>query len=419
LNGRRPVPRLAWLLLPLLAAVLMLAAPAGAVAAGTATLEGTVTLEGGAPGEGVMVCALANEVRVKCATAGAGGSYVLSGLAEGEYVIEFWTSGSINYAWDYYPHTRSYAAAERFTVTEGVREGIDATLEEGGSIGGVVTAATTLLAVLGVEVCVRDLPPEVDKEGRLEGCAKTSSTGEYTILGLPPGEFDVYFYPEGLGMGLLAEAYNERGVGEAPNAVTVAEKAHVPEINALLDPGGQIEGVVRSAATKGPLGGVEVCLSEAAILRRLTCIVTPTGGGYRFFGLATGSYKVVFSPEFADIYGTTPFPTNESQLKTGEWAAFHDALPTQWYSGQPNFAAATPISVTAPETILGIDASFGTAPAPAVTAPVPPAVTPTPKPKPKPLKCKRGFVKRKVHGKPHCFRRHKPRPRRRHHSEAR
>jgi hypothetical protein len=401
----------------LLIALALLALPAGADAAETG-ISGTVTFENAAPGEGVMVCALAGEVKVRCATAGATGEYKIAGLAAGEYVVEFSTSGAVDYVWSYYKHTRSYDATTPVTVTaEAVTEGVEEVLEEGASISGEVTATTTLLGVLGVEVCARDAGPGA----RLEGCVKTDPTGAYTVYGLPPGEFDVYFYPEGIRLGLLAEAYNGRGAGEAPEAVLVGEKANVPGIDASLDPGGQIYGTVRSAATKGPLGGVEVCLSEAAELHRLTCLVTLAGGGYRFLGLRTNSYKVVFSPELTDIYGPAGASLTEGQLPAAdEWPAFHDAFPTQWFNGQASFAAASPIALTAPETVLGIDDFVGTAAASVVTAPVAPPATAVPKKKKRPpLKCRRGFVKRKVHGKPHCFRRHKPRPRHRHHPEAR
>ncbi len=413
------LPRLAWLP-ALLIALALLALPAGAAAAEPTGISGTVSFENGAMGEGVMACALTLEVKVKCATADATGAYEITGLAEGAYVVEFLTTGEVNFAWEYYstltPHTRTYIDATPVRVTaEAVTPDVDAVLEEGASIGGTVKAATNDEPVVGVRVCALESPTH----SRFEPCVKSSETGEYAIHGLPPGEFDVYFYPEGVGMGLLAEAYKGRGVGEAPEAVQIIGKESVLGIDASLDPGGQISGTVSSAATKGGLGGIEVCLSEAAMLRRLTCLVTPATGGYRFNGLATGSYKVVFSPELADIYGSVPFPT-EAQLHPGEWAAFHDAFPTQWFNAQPSFLAATPIALTAPESIVGIDDLVGTAPPPVVTAPpVAPPATAVVQQKPKPLKCKRGFVKRKVHGKPRCVRRHKPRRHRPRGSEAR
>jgi hypothetical protein len=414
LTRRDRKPRVAWLS-ALLFVLAFLALPVGAEAAGPGGISGTVTFEGGAAGKAVAVCALAEEVKVRCATAGTDGDYEITGLAEGEYVVEFLTSGEADYVWEYYNHTRIYEAATPVAVTaEAVQGGIDAVLEEGATISGEVTATTTRLGVGGVKVCAR----EAAAESRFEPCVETSLTGGYTIAGLPPGEFDIYFFPEGTRLGLLAEAYDGRGVGAMPNAISVQPKENRDGIDASLDPGGQIFGTVRSAATRAPLGGVEVCLSEAATLRRLTCLVTPVGGGYRFIGLWSDSYKVVFSPGLADIYGPGAVPT-EAQLPAAEWVAFHDGFPTQWFDRQSSFAAATPIALTAPETIVGIDDLVGTAPAPAVTAPVTPPATAVAKKKRKPLKCRRAFVRRKVHGKPRCVRRHKPARRHHRHPESR
>jgi hypothetical protein len=103
-----------------------------------------------------------------------------------------------------------------------------------------------------------------------------------------------------------------------------------------------------------------------------------------------GSYKVVFSPEGSSNEGPNLYPT-------------------QWWGGQSTFATAAPIEIAPPAIVNNIDAYLVPPP-----APVTPITAPAPK---KPLKCKRGFVKRKVHGKQHCVKRHKakPKPNNRHH----
>jgi hypothetical protein len=99
-----------------------------------------------------------------------------------------------------------------------------------------------------------------------------------------------------------------------------------------------------------------------------------------------GSYKVVFSPEPSGLGGP-------------------DSFLTQWWGGQSTFAAAAPIEITPPAVVDNIDASLV---APPLAAPAPPIVK-------KPvLKCKRGFLKRKVHGKQRCVKRHKVKPKPRH-----
>jgi hypothetical protein len=105
-----------------------------------------------------------------------------------------------------------------------------------------------------------------------------------------------------------------------------------------------------------------------------------------------GSYKVVFSPEPSGTEGPSSFPT-------------------QWWGGQSTFASAALIEITPPAIVNNIDASLTALPTPTPVTPIPPPVVK------KPLKCKRGFVKRKVHGKQRCVKRHKakPKPRHKHH----
>jgi hypothetical protein len=126
----------------------------------------------------------------------------------------------------------------------------------------------------------------------------------------------------------------------------------------------------------------------------LGCLRTPSSGAYRFTRVWPGSYKVVFSPEPSGTEGP-------------------DSYPTQWWGGQSTFASAVAIAITPPAIVNNIDASLT---APPVPAPATPVTTVTPVVK-KPPKCKRGFVKRKVHGKQRCVKRHKakPKPRHKHH----
>ena len=96
----------------------------------------------------------------------------------------------------------------------------------------------------------------------------------------------------------------------------------------------------------------------------IACVNTPASGGYRFFGVWTGLFKVVFSPELADLYGAEAARLTEANFDTepGAWAAFHDAYPTSWFSGRSSFAAADPIGVVAPGTVTGIDGLVGSPP---------------------------------------------------------
>jgi hypothetical protein len=382
----------AWLT-PLLVALAALLLPAGAAAASVGNIAGTVTGEGHGALSGVEVCAIAvDEEGFECGTSGAGGAYEISGLAEGEYVVEFWPAGQ-NYVWEFYENTRKWAAATPVTVTAGVtKSGVDAELEKGATISGVVTAAATGHAAPEVVVCAFST-------GEFSyGCAETSAVGSYTISGLTGGEYEVEFRPEGNGQGLLAQLYSL-------GLVTVSPHGEAKGVNQALQAGGQILGVVRLAATGAPLAGVRVCLSEAEFLEPLICLTTPASGGYGFIGLWSDRYKVVFSAGANEFPDPTPIV---------------DSFPTQWWKGASSFVTASPIAITPPTVLNGIDAALGPpAAAPITPKPLTPTapVTPVKKIVKKPLKCRKGFAKRKVRGKQKCVRLHKAAKHKRHHKK--
>jgi hypothetical protein len=388
-NGSTKSRPAAWLI-PLLVALLALALPAVGEAAGPGGISGTVRGEGVGLA-GVLVCAgrVSGPEEGECEETEPDGAYEIGGLAAGEYIVAFRPPSTLNFVRQFYDGASTELAAKHVIVGVGTIPGIDAVLAKGAKISGTVTAMATGLPVKGVAVCAYT----ADFGGF--GCAQTNVVGAYVIQGLAAGSYEIEFFPTEGGQNVVGTTY--------PGLVTVPAGGEVPGVNAALPQGGQIEGTVRLAATGAPVKGVEVCITEAEEAWLLGCLKTPASGAYRFTGLWNASFKVVFSPEASEF--------EEGQ----EFGLAPDAFPTQWWNGQSTFAAATPIAITPPGVIGGIDGSLG--PGPVVSPPVstPPAspVTAPVKPKPKPLKCKRGFVKRTVKGKPaRCVKRHKPK---RHH----
>lgn len=397
----RTVHLTAWLV-PALIAFAALALPSGAAAAVPGTIGGTVT-SAGAPVAGIEVCAFgvpgtATAGDGECAeSASPNGEYEITGLAPGNYFVEFWPQGE-NYVRQFWEDTTEFASASQVPVVEGFpKMGIDAELEEGATISGTVTAAATGAPVAKVEVCAF-------KPG-YGACAVTGLSGQYTIVGLPAGSWEVYFYTDETGQDLVSQPY--------PTAVTTVAHGAVPGINAALQKGGAIAGTVKLAATGAPLAGVRVCLVDATEVYTFGCLKSPASGRYRFYGLPAISYKIVFSPETSELVG----PETEPE-EAAEYAEAPDAYPTQWWNGKPSFGLADPIAITPPGEVTNVDGSLG--PPPVVAAPAP-VVTPAPvvvKPKStKPLICHKGFAKRKVKGKLRCLKVHKKHHHRRHHKK--
>ncbi|MBS1892082.1 MAG: carboxypeptidase regulatory-like domain-containing protein [Actinobacteria bacterium] len=357
-----------------------------AEAAPTGSISGTVTAKvGGQRLQGVKVCAypaVGGGEEKFCKTTDAEGEYEIPAVPDGGYEVEF-LGRPIGYVNKTYPSNVVVSGAP---VTA-----IDAELEKGGSIKGTVTAAATGLPVSGVEACA------FTADESEYGCGATGFTGAYAIEGLAPGRYEVFFSTAETESELVSQYYSG-------GPFNLAAGQEVTGVNAALQRGGQIAGTVRLAATGAPLKGVEVCITEASEAWELGCLKTPVSGGYRFTGLWNESFKIVFSPEAAELEG--PEASENSP----------DAYPTQWWNAQPSFATAVPIAIAPPAIVSGIDGSLGpgpvvvTPPAPATSAPAATTVVmPKPKPKPKPLRCKRGFVKKKLKGKAvHCVKRHKP-----------
>jgi len=290
------------------------------------------------PIEGIEVCAWELELEeaaielseegfgLHCTTTDANGEYVIDGL-EGEVVVEFESpfESTLNYVLQFSPETESPQGAEPLATKPGhLLTGIDARLDEGGSVSGTVREAGTGTPVAGVHVCA--LPQSLTVF--TFRCATTNAGGEYTVWALAGGSYAVGFLPSGLSFfGQFYNGVSFSGEG-SPTPVTVTEGATTKAINASLVPAGAISGVVTDLATGAPLEEILVCALDAS-QQAVECTVTEEGGTYTIGPLAPGSYVVGFH--------TTGFAT-------------------QYFNNSPTFASATRVSVRAHFVTLGVNA---------------------------------------------------------------
>ncbi len=193
----------------------------GAIVAGTVTSAST-----GRPVQGDGACASDEEQEVvACAPSTADGSYAITGLPAGRYTVAFYGAG-IGLANQYYDEADTPATAATITLAAGETIGsIDARPQLSGSISGLVTSAVTGRPLAAVLVCALSAGEAVVE------CAFSEADGEYTIAGIPPGEWRVAFDP---GPGYQFQFY--RGVSEftAASAVTVAAGGAVKGIDAAM-----------------------------------------------------------------------------------------------------------------------------------------------------------------------------------------
>ncbi len=300
------------------------------------TISGKVTSAATkAPLEGIYVCAgEPPEGNRTCTTTNAQGDYTISGLPGRTYYVEF-DAGLVNYLTQFYTDKYSRAEAQSVTVSAGgTVSGIDAELVkiEGGGFTGTVVSSETERPIEGIEVCAY----EAGGEGLFGACAKTESRGEYTITGLPAGEYHVEFSsPENSGLDYVTQYYNGQSLASEAASVRVSTGNLDPSIDARLREGGRIAGNALDASSERALAGIEVC-AFAATSETVGCATTKAGGAYVIEGLAHGEYLVEFySPSGSGL-----------------------DYVTQYYDDKTAFSEATPVSVEEGGTKSGIDAAL-------------------------------------------------------------
>jgi len=270
----------------------------------TGTVTSAVTK---APLEGaeVEVVQAATESFVARRSTNAQGQYTVPGLAPGEYKVKF--SDESNWVSQYYNDKSSFAAAEAVEVSaSGMTSGIDAELQKSAEITGEVTSE----AGQGIEI-IEVVVYEAGAAGKKVAETQTHGGGDYTVLGLPPGEYVVEFYsgvPGSNEKNYAKQYYPDQPSLSTAQPVKVTEGETKSGINAKLQSGGQISGTVTNAL-KEPIDGVAVVVYDAEGSEEHTSY-TNANGEYTVPGLASGKDEV----EFISAQYVTQYYKNASSL---------------------------------------------------------------------------------------------------------
>jgi hypothetical protein len=305
-----------------------------------AKLTGRVTSAAGKLGvKEVDVCAEDPEqerfIAPECSMTNGNGEYEIKHVAPGEYVVSFETN-STEYASQVYNGKTLFDEGEEVSVTgNGTYAHLDAELQPGGKISGVVTAAGQ--PVEGVETCALSI-----EDGEFLGCAGTSATGAYTIRDLPSGGLYKVEFGVGSDRGpnLAPQFFAGRVHYEEADTVSVIAPATTTAVNAAMSPGGRIEGTIFDSVDGAPVHGAAACLYE---LGDFDCAVTHADGSYTLTGLgAATDDRIEF---FSEGFGATPFAD-------------------QFYNAAATSAEAAPIGVALGETTEEIDASLASSASP-------------------------------------------------------
>ena len=163
-------------------------------------------------------------------------------MPAGNFKVYFYNSG-LNYVSEWYNDKSSFDEADQVTVTAGsTTPNINAQLATGGGISGRVTN-TSAAGIQNIRVRVYDL------DYNFWGSIYTDASGNYTVMGLPTGNYKVYFYNNGLNY--VSEWYSDKSSFDAADQVTVTAGSTTPNINAELATGGGISGRVTNTSAAG------------------------------------------------------------------------------------------------------------------------------------------------------------------------
>jgi protocatechuate 3,4-dioxygenase beta subunit len=295
------------------------------------TIEGSVHDNSSTPVEGAIVYAEMRNgpmLRWLQTRSRSDGSYTLE-VPAGTFIVWAMKQGLVT---EYYDNVSDAAQATTLTLDANntSQTGIDFALDTfGGSIAGVVRDANGNPVADAVVRAWANQRPMPNSTGHGFGTARSASDGSYVIAGLPPADYVVRAQAKDF----LPEYYDDVTDMSAATQVTVANQA-VTGIDFSLSQGGSISGRITDEDTGDPLAHAVVFVRSTAH-RFERGARTDASGDYTVHGLPSGDYTV--------------FSAARGYL--GEY-----------YDDAATAAAATPVTVSAPSAVTGIDLALATAP---------------------------------------------------------
>ena|GEM_PF-2502337 len=315
--------------------------PAPAAAYGTGTISGKVTDEDNNPLSGVCVAAFDSEGSGASEHTDANGNYSLGFMETRDYRILFSRCGEdVNVFDEWYDDQATKEEANPVAATDGAdTPGINAQLATAGSFSGKVTVEPngpnqgTCVTALG-------------GSGGWASQGRTDANGNYRVVGLESGQYQVKFSRCNESDNVISEFYPDKATRDDAAMVSVTAGSNTPGIDAELARGGSITGTYRIDAPVAPVA----CFGSASVYdssgNQVGTKSFPAGVGvndtYRFDRLRTGDYRVGF--ELGCGGESDPFLTFGS---------------TDFYRGKSTLAEATPVHVTQGSTRTGINSLQG------------------------------------------------------------
>jgi len=287
------------------------------------------------------------------------GEYTLRGLRPGSYTVYFEgkpnpdITPTVNLMREWYNNSYTWDGASYVDVTESSATGIDATLEVGRTISGVVTLPGGVPedAYQGIEVFAEgtDISQWVYADVDAE-------TGEYIVTGLSPTQYTLRFIASDWWEGPnrvytpLASVYYGGSYVEASSATVDVSTTNASDRDQTMPLGRTISGTVSLGGGVDPefLGHVVVSASDNALAQYRSAEVDADTGAYTIRGLAPSANYLV---EFVG----NDFQRYNDDLAQWEW--IYEDFAYEFYNNKRNPYVADLVSVSAGNA-TGINATM-------------------------------------------------------------
>jgi len=295
---------------------------------------------------------------VKSVDTRSDGTYTLSSLERGKYIVGF-AGENKTYAAEFWNNKTLIQDASIISVGTSKVSNINAKLAVGGKVIGRVhsddpNSSSTVVA--GAEVAAYRYD---DGEWTYGKSVLTSSDGRFTLGGLSDGQWTLEFNPpsEGPDADLALEYWEDSRVFDEDETFLVKPGMTVEDKEAHLAPGGRISGKVTGPDGE-PVVDAFVFGYPATSKEEVGNVAfTDENGNYVMTGLSPGQHRL----EFVDALEFDPF---------GDGPAYM----SEWWDDRESFAAADRITVTAGATATGKNAKLDAAGTPLVNT-TPPSIS--------------------------------------------
>ncbi len=304
------------------------------------TISGRVTDAAGQPLQDIIISIYKQDsygswiYSDQSAWTNSNGYYSVTGLAGGYYKVGFNTVFQYvtGYIAEYYNDKVNVGSADLLSIAPGgTASGIDASLNRGGSISGVITddngqpLQSTYIGVYKFDA--------TSNYWTQVGHTYSGYNGQYKADGLAAGDYKLWFSYAGTSGSYLPEYYSDKPDLNSADTVPVAIESNTPGIDASLTRAGSISGTVTDSNGQ-PLQDVYV-QSYIPDAGWGAGGFTDANGHYSIQRLAAGAYKVGFT----------------NTASSGNFLS-------EYYNDKPDLNSADLVGVTQGSDTAGIDASL-------------------------------------------------------------